>query len=91
MPGSSRQGARGRPHVQGGAGSRGLQGGGGALGAGAGGGGRGPAGAAAAAALVEASPEAVEQLLAMGFERGAVVRALQASGNDVQAAIALLL
>lgn len=37
-----------------------------------------------------ASPEAVEKLVAMGFDREQVVQALRQSNNDVQAAIAML-
>lgn len=79
----------------------GPAGAGGLYGPAAGGGGinRPPAGRAAAAAAggtggggraVEPSPGAVSTLVAMGFSRQQAVAALQQAGNDVQAAIALL-
>ncbi|GMH35446.1 hypothetical protein BSKO_03314 [Bryopsis sp. KO-2023] len=37
-----------------------------------------------------ASPEAIQQLVGMGFEEARVSRALETTGNDVQAAISLL-
>lgn len=45
---------------------------------------------ASAPILPPANPEAVQQLMAMGFDREQAARALQATGNDVNAAIALL-
>jgi hypothetical protein len=45
----------------------------------------------AAARLPQASAEAVQQLVAMGFEHQQAARALQQVNNDVQAAIGLLL
>mmetsp|Transcript_6525 Transcript_6525/g.17492 ORF Transcript_6525/g.17492 Transcript_6525/m.17492 type:complete len:281 (-) Transcript_6525:349-1191(-) len=42
------------------------------------------------AAVVEPSPEAVETLLGMGFERQRVERALVATSNDIPAALELL-
>lgn len=76
----------------------GPAGAGGLYGPAAGGGGvnRPHAGRAAAAGgtgggrAVEPSPGAVSSLVAMGFSRQQAVAALQQAGNDVQAAIALL-
>ena len=49
------------------------------------------AGAWAAAPLVEPSPEAVQQLISMGFDAGRARDALRQTGGDVQAALGLLL
>jgi hypothetical protein len=57
-----------------------------------GGGGGGGAGAAAAAArATEPSPEAVQQLVAMGFDEGSAAQALRQTGNNVEAALQYLL
>ncbi|WIA29290.1 hypothetical protein OEZ86_011795 [Tetradesmus obliquus] len=54
-------------------------------------GGRAAAGAAGGGgALPAASPEALAELLSMGFSRERAVAALQQAGNDLQTAIALL-
>ncbi len=63
-------------------------GGGGPPGLHGGGGGWQPA--AVAVAVVEPSPEAMETLVGMGFDRSRAAAALQRTGNDVQAAIAQL-
>ena len=41
--------------------------------------------------LPEASPQALEQLVAMGFDSGQAAQALRESANDVQGALAGLL
>ena len=46
---------------------------------------------ASAPALPAASPEAVQQLVAMGFDPQRAAAALQQSHNDVQAALTYLL
>jgi hypothetical protein len=48
------------------------------------------AGAAGGGVLPAASPEALQELLSMGFSREQAVHALQQAGNDLQTAIALL-
>mgnify|MGYP001810831255 CR=1 FL=1 len=64
------------------------------------GGGRPAAGGAAprgggatrrAAAAAEPSPEAVQQLVAMGFDQGQAAAALRQTGNNVEAALQYLL
>ncbi len=66
-------------------------GGPGAAAAAAGGGAAGGDVAPSAPGLPPPSPEAVQQLVAMGFSEGEAARALQLANNDVQAAIGLLL
>ena len=58
-----------------------------------GGGGLGMAAAAMAAAaeVAVASPEAVQQLVAMGFDEASAAAALRQTGNNVEAALQLLL
>lgn len=46
---------------------------------------------ASAPALPAASPEAIEQLVAMGFDQGRAANALQRSHNDIQTALTMLL
>ena len=46
---------------------------------------------ASAPALPEASPDAVQQLVAMGFDAATAAAALQQSHNDIQTALTLLL
>ena len=46
---------------------------------------------ASAPALPEASPDAVQQLVAMGFDPSRAAAALQQSHNDVQTALTYLL
>lgn len=46
---------------------------------------------AQAVGLPEASQEALQQLVAMGFDSAEATRALRLSNNDVQTAIAMLL
>ncbi|KAF6266496.1 hypothetical protein COO60DRAFT_1697105 [Scenedesmus sp. NREL 46B-D3] len=48
------------------------------------------AGAAGGGVLPAASPEALQELLSMGFSREQAVQALQQAGNDLQTAISLL-
>lgn len=45
----------------------------------------------AAAPTVEPSPEALQQLVAMGFDEGSAAQALQRAGNNVEAALQFLL
>jgi hypothetical protein len=53
-------------------------------------GGRAAAAGGGGGVLPAASPEALQELLAMGFSRERAVQALQQAGNDLQTAIALL-
>ena len=46
---------------------------------------------ASAPALPEASPDAVQQLVAMGFDAARAAAALQQSHNDIQTALTFLL
>lgn len=48
-------------------------------------------GAAAAPRAVEPSPEAIQQLVQMGFDEGAAAQALRQAGNNVEAALQYLL
>ena len=48
-------------------------------------------GAAARGGAVEPSPEALRQLVAMGFDESSAARALQQTGNNVEAALQYLL
>lgn len=50
-----------------------------------------PVAPVAAAAAVEALPECIAQLVAMGFERSQAAQALVQTRNDVEAAVSLLL
>jgi len=52
-----------------------------------------PGGGAVAAAprAVEPSPEAIQQLVQMGFDEGAAAQALRQAGNNVEAALQFLL
>ena len=52
---------------------------------------RGGGAAAAAARAVEPSPEALQQLVAMGFDEGSAAQALRQTGNNVEAAVQYLL
>lgn len=49
------------------------------------------AGAGAGAGVVEPSPQNIQLLVDMGFDRARVTEALRSSGNDLQAATSLLL
>jgi hypothetical protein len=54
-------------------------------------GGGGGGAAAAVARPTEPSPEAVQQLVAMGFDQGSAAQALRQTGNNVEAALQYLL
>ena len=55
------------------------------------GGRHGGSAAAAAPRAVEPSPEAIQQLVQMGFDEGAAAQALRQAGNNVEAALQYLL